>query len=217
MPHPPDCPSWNYDSFDGWEDVVVEKVKGSLTRLKSGDVDTLRTCLNTKPTHRHWFGDLTPPDYWYFAGYYRGSNFRCLRHYEVMVNGDRTVGEPASEVAHWMRRFRRELEDGFAALDEAATLPHAVLLPVDRLRFTVAFACRVLQGFLQIHPYADGNGHCARWIIWALLGRYGYWPKEFPVHPSPDRSYLRQLLQQYKAGTRAPLETYLYERIMGTS
>lgn len=217
MVHPADCPSWNYDQQAGWEDAVVERVRESLGRLRSGGVDTLRTCLDTRPTHRYWFRSLTPAEYWYFAGHYRGSAFRCLRHYEVMVNGDTSVGEPASEVPHWMNRFRQQLQDGFAALDEAATLPQATLSPVDRLRFTITFACWVLHAFLQIHPYADGNGHCARWLIWALLGRYGYWPREWPVHPSPDRSYLSDLLRQYKAGNRVPLETYLYQRIIGSS
>jgi Fic family protein len=47
--------------------------------------------------------------------------------------------------------------------------------------------------FVTIHPYANGNGHAARLVVWALLLRYGFQPTGWPVDPRPipaDQYYL---------------------------
>jgi len=69
------------------------------------------------------------------------------------------------------------------ALDGAHKLPNAHLPREQKLAYAVIFACSIFVTFLQIHPYANGNGHAARLVVWAILGRYGYWPKSWPIEP----------------------------------
>src|SRR5437879_5952982 len=79
----------------------------------------------------------------------------------------------------------------------------------DFEKLLVAFVCAVFSDFLKIHPYANGNGHAARFIAWALLGRYRLWPTTWPIHPRmPDPGYT-QMLRDYRTGNKSALEQCL--------
>ena len=49
--------------------------------------------------------------------------------------------------------------------------------------------------FLQVHPYANGNGHIARFITVALMQRAGFQSNDWTIHPrpAPDDMYREYL------------------------
>jgi hypothetical protein len=84
----------------------------------------------------------------------------------------------------------------------------------QKLLFVVACASRLFELILRIHPYANGNGHAARFLIWAVLVRYGYPPKKWPIHPRPADPYI-DVIARYRSGDLEALETYVINNIIG--
>jgi hypothetical protein len=121
------------------------------------------------------------------AGHYRGEPFHCLELYCVGVRDDRRVGVSPGQVSSQMGKFAALANRLFAGLDAGIGEPDNKLSPRGKVKFIVALACKLLETFLTIHPYANGNGHIGRFIIWAVLGRYGHWLKRFPIHPRPPQ------------------------------
>jgi Fic family protein len=77
--------------------------------------------------------------------------------------------------------------------------------PEEKLTYAITFACRVFEEFLRIHPYANGNGHIARFLIWVILGYCGYWPNNWRIEPRPNPPY-NDLIVEYRNGNCEPLE-----------
>jgi Fic family protein len=83
----------------------------------------------------------------------------------------------------------------------------------DEVLHVVGIACQVFDLFLQVHPYANGNGHVARFIMWALLGRYGFWPVRWPIEPRlKDPEYISMLLR-HRNGDRRPFIDHVFNCI----
>ena len=78
-----------------------------------------------------------------------------------------------------------------------------------RLLATVAVACAVFELFLRIHPYLNGNGHAGRFVLWAILSRYGYWPGRFRIDPRPPDPPYSELIVKYRNGVKEPLEQFV--------
>jgi Fic family protein len=83
----------------------------------------------------------------------------------------------------------------------------------EKLHYVVALASRAFVEFLTVHPYANGNGHAARLIVWSILGRYGYWPDRWTVEPRPDPPYL-ELIVLYRNGNALPLESHILQMLI---
>lgn len=210
--HPRDCPGWEYEHHGSRADIAPRCAR-LLVSLRTGAIDVRASALDTRPFHRHMFEGLTPTGCPYFAGHYRGEDFRCLRHYGVMIHGDPEVGAAPERVAPDMSNFNHHiLKAGFAALDKAFELPDSHLSAADKLYYLVVFACRCLVEFLRIHPYANGNGHQGRFIVWLILARYGYWPKKWPLNQSPPYG---QLIYDHRRGNPGLLEQFVLQAIIG--
>lgn len=213
--HPPDCPFWEYDPHPDRISVLKERTSELLVKLHERKLDTLDSASDTRSVHQFLFERLTPPDFEYYAGHYRGEDFRCLEFCEVMVDGDPRVGAPAAIVRRKMRDVADLVQEGFTFLDQAHALPDAKLSAADKLLNTVAFACGVFEELLRIHPYMNGNGHAARFVVWVILGRYGYFPEAFPIDPRPDYPLYTQAIVEYRNGNPFPLEQYLLRCVTG--
>lgn len=175
-----------------------------LQHLVAGRVEPLSVALDSRDVHERVFRELTPPGYEYFAGHYRGEPYRCLKSYAVMIPADPRVGAPPQAVGWLMRELRTEIEAAVRALDASV-----LLLLEQRLRYVVALTCRVFEMFLRVHPYANGNGHAGRFIVWSLLGRFGHWPRSWPVEPRPADPPYTDLIEKYRNGDKLPLETFI--------
>jgi fido (protein-threonine AMPylation protein) len=210
---PPDCPDWHYDNHPARGTVLPQKVKEVLIALGAGSLDTLQLATDTRPVHRQLFVDLTPAGLDYFAGHYRGEMFLCLRQLRVMIPADPRVGYPPASVGIGMAEVARTIRQGVAMLDRNSVIPDAHIPRAQKVLQVVIFACRVFEVFLRVHPYADGNGHAARFLIWALLGRYGYWPRRWPIEPKPPDPPYSQLISDYRSGNHEPLEEFVLKTV----
>lgn len=204
---PHNCPSeWEYKVHPDYNAILPTRCRDSLIKLSAGNATNPNKIQDTRNEHGEMFAGLTPHACDYFAGHYRGEDYKCLRYYEVGVDGDPLVGAPSDYVAAEMAIFGKTVLDAIAALDAAHTLPTTVLPEEHKLLHAVQVSCRALTEFLRIHPYANGNGHMGRWLVIALLHRYGFWPKSWPLdgHPPYD-----QHLHDYRRGHRDGLEAFV--------
>jgi fido (protein-threonine AMPylation protein) len=180
-----------------------------LVELRSRKVDTLAFSTDTRGAHGRLFADLVPPGFRYYAGHYRGEPFPCLRLCRVSVPGDPRVGAHPSEVDALMREIGREIREAIDKLDATS----AFLTPRDRIQQIVALSCAVFVAFLTIHPYANGNGHAGRLIMWSLLGRYGYWPEAWTVDPKPPDPPYSDLIKWSRDGNVVPLQRHMLRMV----
>jgi Fic family protein len=75
-------------------------------------------------------------------------------------------------------------------------------------------AFEALRRLVDIHPFSDGNGRTARFLMNAILTRGGY--PSVVVRPEDRRGYLRGLQQsQAGCGTEA-IDMLLYDRLHAT-
>jgi fido (protein-threonine AMPylation protein) len=160
--------------------------------------------------HRRLFQHLTPLSCDYFAGHYRGEDFRCLRECPAVITSDPRVGAPFAMVNGLMADLIARMS---VALDKIDRLTD----PSERLLGAVRLASYFLEYFLRVHPYANGNGHIARFGVWAILGRYGHWPEQWPVDPRPPDPPYVELIVRYRNGEQAPLEVFLLSMLIGVS
>jgi fido (protein-threonine AMPylation protein) len=205
--HPSDCPHFEYKDHPDYPTEMPRRVARIVSDLIRGIRDTLAAASDTRSTHAELFTGLTPPDHPYFAGNYRGADFRCLRRCPVYIG--RRVGCPPHLVGWRMADLRDAMAEAVAALDAA----HAQLdFPVsaeEKLIHIVRVACRFFERVCWVHPYANGNGHAARFCLWAILARYGYVPFDWPIDPrQPDPEYT-ELLRRYRAGNEQLLELHI--------
>lgn len=206
--HPYDCPGWEYEHHPSRSNVIDE-IKRIVTGLGSGHIETRSLIVDSRAVHQTVFQTVTPTDCEYYAGHYRGEAFRCLRHYAVTIPSDPRVGAPAYSVDYLMRELASVIGVGLLALDADDSLSVN-----EKLRYIVTLACRVFVAFLTIHPYANGNGHAGRLIVWCVLGRYGHWPKHWSVDPKPPDPPYSALIKLYRDGQTEPLEKYILQTLI---
>ncbi len=203
------CPNFDYEGHPRKNDVLKLRIAEVVAGLRSGQLATLASIVDSRPIHRKLFLELTPYGFDYYAGHYRGENYRCLRFCEVQIRSDRRVGYPPHLVRQNMDEIAALIQRGVGALDLARDLPSAEIPDDEKVVYVVVFACQVFEIFLRVHPYINGNGHAARFIIWAILGRYGYWPVRWPIEPRPPDPPYSELIKIYRDGNKEPLEKFV--------
>ncbi len=182
--HPPDCPPWEYANHPKRDQVLRVEVQKILGGLRSSKIPTEALTGDSRPIHGQVFSALTPSGYSYFAGHFRGENFRCLKFCPVTAGGDPRVGHAPQIVQATMNAFGYRARLAFSKIDGLSD-------PLAKFAYAIRLASNFFELFLRIHPYMNGNGHMARFIVWATLGRYGYWPERWPVEPRPpDPPYI---------------------------
>src|SRR5437868_4159369 len=86
--HPQDCPIFEYKNHPAYPGRLRHRTDGLLRDLRERRIDTKSTAVDTRPVHLHLFEGMTPNGYKYFAGHYRGEDYRCLRNHPVYIGHD---------------------------------------------------------------------------------------------------------------------------------
>jgi len=206
--HPSDCPEWEYVRDSSHQSILRTECTDLLQGLRLGRIATFEAAGDSRPIHRRFFIRLVPENHSYYAGHFRGEDFRCLRYYEVAVRDDSRVGIPASRVSDAMRQLFLRLREGLCKID-------LLTARMDRLVAAARLACHFLELIGRIHPYANGNGHMARFASWAIVGRFGFWPNpnRWPVEPRPCEPYV-ELIKEFRNGNHAPLEHFMLDMLI---
>ena len=210
--HPRDCPGFLYEQHPQRATLLSAATTQVVTDLGNRALDTERLSADSRPIHRQLFSNLTPDECPYYAGHYRGEAFPCLRYHHVAVDG-RPIGFLPHKVPPAMSFGAVNIRDGIRAVD--ATHQDAAVLPRDKALAAVRLACHTFVFVLRVHPYVNGNGHTARFIVWAILSRYGYWLTAWPIEPRPPDPPYMDLVRAYRNGDHAPLETFILRAILG--
>ena len=196
------CPEdWDYEEDTKKRESISRTVSEIVVELRTGRMDPAEGSADTRRVHWRMFADFAPPAFPYFAGSYRGEDHRCLRDYEVHIPSDPRVGSPAAQVPGEMRALAVRIRRGLGALDEIwRRTSHQGR--ADQLVRVARFSCEVFEAFLRVHPYANGNGHTGRFILWAMLARYGFYPNRWRIDPRPDVPEYSKLIERFRSGDR---------------
>src|SRR5208337_1141442 len=153
--HPPDCTVWEYADHPRRDQVLRLEIPHILIGLRSGKIKAETLAGDSRSLHGRIFSSLTPPGYEYYAGHFRGENFRCLKFSMVTAGGDPRVGYLPQTVRATMDAFEYRARVALSKIDD-------LIDPLARLTFAVRLAGQLFELFLRIHPYVNGNGHIAR-------------------------------------------------------
>lgn len=212
--HVRNCPdNWEYEEHPDKDSVIGPRSVELVRKLRSGELPTHELVEDTRPVHAALFRGLTPRGFDYFAGNYRGSEHFCLKYYQVGIKADPRVGAPPDRVAGLMFEFRESARAALAGLDAAHAVPNSQVPREVKLLTVALVACQFLELFLRIHPYANGNGHAARLLVLALLGRYHYWPARWTIEPRPQTMPYYDMITEQRDGNPNFCEQAIVESI----
>ena len=210
--HPGDCPAWDYEDHPDHAVVLPPRSRDFLVALRSDVHQHQHLLADLRPIHAIFFAGLTPATCPYFAGHIRGEIFRCLEWYRVRVGADPLVGALPQHVSPLLEALSAKLQQALTQLDAAAVDVERPLSRVHLLSFLVPLAAHCLEVFLTVHPYANGNGHMGRLLVYVLFARYGVWPQVWSIDHRPLYS---PLLSEHRRGNVEPLQILLYQAIIG--
>ena len=205
------CPAeWEYKDHPNYDPSQIAAVtRRWLANLRADHPELRRSvCTDTQPFHRGFFQALAPDAAPYFAGNYRGQPYFCLEHLSVTIPSDPRVGEDPHFVVREMSKLGLAIEQAATRISFMFANPEAYMTNRVVLQM-VHFVATAFVKFLTIHPFANGNGHAARFLLNALFGSFDFWiVSSFPVHkrPSPDYS---QMIYEFRGGNTTPLVQFL--------
>lgn len=199
------CPEdgWDYDRNPRNLPLLRARCEGILRDMRKPDFRLLDEARDTRKIHRRMFKGTTPICFPYYAGNYRGdSRYRCLKDCPIFIG--QFEGEPPQLVQQHMDVLSQSIDKHQAAIKANTGLP-----PKDRVLFVVSAVCAALVAHQSIHPYANGNGHAGRFLVWALLLHFGYIPRSWPLEERPPDPPFSSCITAYRFGNPQPLETFV--------
>src|ERR1700733_4252220 len=110
-------PDWQYENHPKRKKLAA-RVAEQLANLRKKRTDGLRLAKDSRPFHGDLFKDLTPAHFTYFAGHYRGEQFRCLSTWTCGIPGDQRVGAHPSAVGVKVNELADWIEKAVAEMDK---------------------------------------------------------------------------------------------------
>lgn len=211
MPSHKNCSDWDYSDHPKRADVAT-RCEQLVERCRKDAESFTKNGIDTRPWHLEVFNNMAPLTCPELVGNYRGSNIPCLKNYSVGVLSDPKVGIKPSKVKASVSQFEAQIERAIALFEKRYKDAKKSGQDGALLAQYVTLIAIVLCQFLTIHPYANGNGHMARILVFGLLGRFGYWPNVWLVDQSPN---YYQALTDHRNGNPKPLVTFLLTCIKG--
>jgi hypothetical protein len=204
------CPEWHYEAMAGWQATLSARARAALIQLRAlSPVERLEIGKDGRPVHQRYFAGLTPTGCDYYAGHYRGEDYICLRDCRVQIRSDPLVGHPPERVINDMKVFGTDFADVVSDTDFVWAANNKVISPSEKLYRVVQVGAAMFVYFLEIHPYANGNGHLARFFLIGYLARYGVFLARWPMHPRPSDPPYSDLIRRYRRGDRNSLERFV--------
>lgn len=205
------CDNWDYDNHPNRAQLArrcrrLEKlIKQWVSRFD-------RYGYDTRPGHRFLFAGFTPAGCPELAGNFRGSTGALLAYPDVGIHGDPSVGTPRNFVAISMRVHEQHCADLVAKFESLKTASAPAPSPQALLVRYAMLLCDLLEEIFRIHPYANGNGHAGRLLLFVMAHRQGYKTYAWHIDPRPPYS---DALTKYRNGKRGPLEKLVIEALVG--
>jgi hypothetical protein len=204
------CPPWEYKDVQGYDGILAQRAMSALIQLRSlSPAQRLTIIKDTRPVHKPYFLGLTPTGFDYYAGHYRGENFICLKDARVQIRDDPSVGHPPDRIADDMAVLANDLMQTIGEGDIVWAANNLVLAHAEKLYRVTQLGVAVFVYFLQIHPFINGNGHMARFLLIAFLSWYGVFLSKWPLHPRPQDPPYSELIKRYRLGDRRSLEHFV--------
>ena len=211
---PASCPSWQYSAHPDCARLLPVAAARVLTGIQAGKYPVRNFARDTRPIHLDLFTGLTPRGFDYYAGNYRGSAHRCLKPYEVVIPSDPLVGAKAAVVESDINRLGASIVKAVERIEQALAMLPRPLTPPQRAIAVVKLASYAFVAFLTVHPYADGNGHTARALLWIVLMKFGYLPSEWTIDPRPAAiADYSAMIAEHRRGKQDRLEQYILTRL----
>jgi hypothetical protein len=165
---------------------------------------------DTRAAHKAEFSGLTPPSQEYMAGNYRGSDYPCLKDYQVTIDG--FLGEVPSDVESAMHDFHVTFLDVLKRLIDIKNSQQPKLTESRFVEMMSSIVAEFYVLLLRIHPYADGNGHMARLLGYMICLELGRRPKNWPLHKRPP---FGNSVRLYRSGFQEELKIAVLKAIAG--
>lgn len=196
---------WQYSQFSTVEDRE-RRCQSVLVDLVQGRISALDSASDSRNVHFRMFSGMHPAGMEYLAGNYRGTQIGVLASYDVQFDGRQGTSYALVDT------YMRSLADRIRA--EAERMPREMYpSPGMKLLATVGAACELMIRFMTIHPYADGNGHIGRYVIWAFLHHFNIHAKRWPLNDRPGPNYFDHI-RSYRSGQRKPLIQFVLSHMV---
>ena len=203
------CPDWSADATPAEETLIlagVFRVHESTLRtakVNTPDHGTLKTW------HKILFEKVVP--LWYYAGHFRGLDprYECLQGFAHI---DGKFGFPPNLVAESMRLLGSNLRINDRELNQY--LKRELRTEYQTVA-KIMMVAGVVGTFIQIHPFANGNGRTSRLLANHLCHRYGL---EMPfINPSrrPPNAAYALAGRAAMDGDFKPLFQYILDAVHG--
>lgn len=198
---------WDCEDHPNCESVTVNcKSIELLFSVDESERDSF--ILDTRFAHKEIFKDTTPKGREYFAGNYRGAPYEFLVDYEVRLY--QSEGYPAANVSDFMDNYSLELEkllDTYFKKIKEIKIPDSVKV----LKYVELLSYFFVK-FLAIHPYANGNGHIGRLLVWAFLKKEGLPVSFWSVDDRPGRPLIDCIIH-FRRGNKEYMIKYFLQGI----
>lgn len=196
------CNNWDYSDHPKRHSALSERCFEVYKEIEENRLGILDLLADSRPTHKHLFEFAAPSDCEYMAGHYRGEDFPCLANCWVGIESDSSVGYAPSIVLETMKVFGDISTNSIHALDPI--IQDSNFSIERKIIRAVTSACDIFEYFLRIHPYANGNGHLSRMLLWATLKRYNFEPRGLTIDTRPISPYAT-LIKSYREDDKKPL------------
>jgi len=167
--------------------------------------------FDTRPAHTYIYKGMAPADCSCIIGNYRGDP-SCSQLKVEVGTADPQVGLPYILVQNAMKVFDARCASLVKVHEKWLVEKGATQAARNGLLKFVSVLADVLQQFLTIHPYMDGNGHCGRLLVFMMMARAGYTPVNWDVD---SKQPYGQALSDHRRGKPGALQTFLLQAIVG--
>lgn len=197
------CPRWDEDipparlgEFRTLLATVHQEILDAATGLVTPDFPSR--------LHRTLFTPFVPLPY--YAGHYRG-----VDHARPCLATQVRVGSIDALDYRLVRDYLSDLFERVQVQFTQLELRWAQLSPADRACQLAIAIANLVGGFIQIHPFINGNGRTSR-LLWRwCLMRFGV-PPQVCTHPRPDPPYA-SVMEAAMRGDYRPFVIYVLQHL----